>query len=198
MVHGMQVILAGNVTKDPTFQTFPNGASKAKLRIAYTARWQNRDTGEWTDGPTSYVGVECWRGLAENVAICVRKGDPVLVRGRLTTRSYQNAAGETRLAVDVDADAIGHDLNRGVSQFNRIRRAAGDDALARNRALAAMSAVAARQAQASSVQAGPVDEIDLDDDAEQHDGVVDETAVAELAEELAGPLAEERTVAVSA
>jgi single-strand DNA-binding protein len=218
MVSGMQVVVSGHVAKDPTFQTFPDGTAKTKLRIAYSARWQNRETGEWMDGPTSFVGVECRRGLAENVAICVRKGDPVLVHGRLSIRSYQNPAGEWRQAVDVDADAIGHDLSRGVAQFNRIRRTPGDAAAARNRALAAMSAVAARQAQAGAVAGDREDGTGHDgtghdgtghegtghegtghdgtghdgtghDGTQRRDDVVDEAAVAELAEELAEPLA---------
>jgi single-stranded DNA-binding protein len=75
------------------------------------------------------VTVFCWRGLAENVAMCVRKGDPVLVKGKLQVRPYADKDGAKRVAVEVEASSIGHDLNRGVAMFQRAHRSAGETAL---------------------------------------------------------------------
>ena len=55
---------------------------------------QGSATGEWVDGNTSFVTVICWRKLAENLATCLRKGDPVLVRGRLDVRSFTGKDGQ--------------------------------------------------------------------------------------------------------
>ncbi len=107
-----------------------DGNAKAQLRVAYTPRHVDRSTGEWTDNPTSFVTVVCWRKLADNVAMCVHKGDPVVVRGRMQVRQYDDRAGNPRLSVDVDASAIGHDLAKGVALFQRTRRPAGDAAAA--------------------------------------------------------------------
>ena len=82
-------------------------------------------TGEWSDGNTSFVTVTCWRKLAENLSKCLRKGDPVVVRGRLDVRAYVNKEGERRIAVDVDATSLGHDLSRGVANFQRTLPATG-------------------------------------------------------------------------
>jgi single-strand DNA-binding protein len=128
MINDANIDLAGFVASEPSFKLLDNGTSTAKLRVAYTERRFNRETGEWGDGPTSFVTVLCWRTLADNVAMCLRKGEPVLVRGRLRVREYQDTEGRPRSVTEVDASSIGHDLSRGVAHFSRTRRAPGETA----------------------------------------------------------------------
>jgi single-strand DNA-binding protein len=71
--------------------------------------------------------VSCWRKLADNVAMCLRKGDPVVVKGRLSVRAYEKD-GMPRTEVDVDASSVGHDLSRGVAHFQRTKRVPGETA----------------------------------------------------------------------
>src|SRR5262249_60434355 len=94
-------------------------------------------TGEWGDGPTSFVTVLCWRALADNVAMCLRKGEPVLVRGRLRVREYEGKDGSRGTETEIDASSVGHDLSRGVAHFSRTRRAPGETAAESTEALAA-------------------------------------------------------------
>jgi single-strand DNA-binding protein len=131
-----QVVLAGYVAREPRFRKTHNGYSYASLRVGYTPRRMDRDSGEWSDGGTSFVTVFCWRGLADNVATCVRKGDPVLIKGKLQVRPYTDKAGAARVAVEVEASSIGHDLNRGVAMFQRAHRGTGETALERAAAVA--------------------------------------------------------------
>jgi single-strand DNA-binding protein len=128
--------LAGFVASEPAFKRLPGGTSTARLRVAYTERRFNRETGEWGDGPTSFVTVLCWRTLADNVAVCLRKGEPVLVRGRLRVREFQDKEGSPRIATEVEASSVGHDLSRGVAHFSRTRRAPGETAAENAEALA--------------------------------------------------------------
>jgi len=128
MINDANIDLAGFVASEPSFKRLPTGTSTAKLRVAYTERRLNRETGEWGDGPTSFVTVLCWRTLADNVAVCLRKGEPVLVRGRLRVREYQDKEGASRTVTEVDASSVGHDLSRGVAHFSRTRRAPGETA----------------------------------------------------------------------
>ena len=85
MINEAQVFLAGYVAREPRFRFTTRGISSVSLRVACTPRWVDRETGEWTDGETSFVTVLCWRTLADNVAKCLHKGEPVLVKGRLTS-----------------------------------------------------------------------------------------------------------------
>ena len=129
MINDAQVFLSGYVARDPRFRITASGISNVSLRVAYTPRRVDKETGEWTDGTTSFVSVVCWRTLADNVARCLHKGEPVLVKGRLQVRPYEKD-GVSRLAVEVEATSVGHDLARGVASFQRPRRVLAGQAAA--------------------------------------------------------------------
>jgi single-strand DNA-binding protein len=125
MFNEAQVSLTGYVATQPRWRRRGSPSQNLMMRVAWTTRRIDKSTGEWADGHTSYVSVYCWRKVAENVATCVRKGDPVVVKGRLTVRDYTDKNGAPRTNVEVDASALGHDLSRGVAQFQRTRPATG-------------------------------------------------------------------------
>jgi len=130
MINDAQVFLSGYVAREPKYRITSSGHAAVTLRVGYTPRRVDRESGEWMDGATSFVTVVCWRALAQNVATCLRKGEPVLVRGRLQVRPYEKD-GQSRLAVEVEASSVGHDLARGVANFQRARRQPGETALGR-------------------------------------------------------------------
>jgi single-strand DNA-binding protein len=119
------ISLTGYVATQPVTRTVNSGATNTSMRVAWTPRRQDRVTGEWVDGNTSYVTVICWRKLATHAALSLRKGDPVVVRGRLSIRSYEDKSGQSRTAVEVEASTVGHDLSRGVAVFSRTRPQTG-------------------------------------------------------------------------
>ena len=185
MINDAQVVLAGFVASAPAFRRTAGGTSAASLRVAYTPRRINRETGEWEDGQTSFVTVLCWRGLADNVAVCLRKGEPVLVKGRLQVRPYEDKGGTPRTAVEVDASSIGHDLTRGVAHFSRTRRAPGETAAESAEA----QAPASRPPSGDGRAAGdPV--TGAEEEAAVGDGLLDDRAVAEFASEMSDTLGE--------
>ncbi|MGO8884487.1 MAG: single-stranded DNA-binding protein [Streptosporangiaceae bacterium] len=128
MFNEAQISMTGYVATQPRWRGIGSASPNVTMRVAWTPRRLDKSTGEWADGHTSYVSVLCWRKLAENVATCLRKGDPVMVRGRLTVRDYTDKDGVARTAVEVDASSVGHDLGRGVAQFQRTRPATGQTA----------------------------------------------------------------------
>ena len=153
MINEAQVFLAGYVAREPRFRITTRGISSVSLRVACTPRRLDRETGEWTDGETSFVTVLCWRTLADNVAKCLHKGEPVLVKGRLHVRPYEKD-GVARLAVEIEATSVGHDLTRGVASFQRPRRPAAENATAGNGELGTGSR-ARRAPGRSGAEAGP-------------------------------------------
>jgi single-strand DNA-binding protein len=128
MFNQAHVILAGNVASDPYYQTVGNNIPRLSLRVAWTTRRLDPATGEWADGSTSFAKVTCWRKLAENLSMCLRKGDPVLVRGKLEVRQFVGRDGQPKTSVDVEAMTLGHDLSRGVAKFQRLAAPAGKTA----------------------------------------------------------------------
>ncbi|MDF1606402.1 single-stranded DNA-binding protein [Nocardioides sp. YIM 152315] len=99
------------------------GVPVGNFRLACTPRKFNRRTESWSEGQTQWYTVNVWRGLAENCAASLRRGDPVVVHGRLETRTYVNADNVEVLTFEIDAVHVGHDLSRGTSQFTRAQPA---------------------------------------------------------------------------
>jgi single-strand DNA-binding protein len=123
------ISITGNVATDLRFVRSERGTPLASFRLASTERRYDRGRGEWTDGRTSFVTVVCWRSLAENAAASLRKGDPVVVFGRLRVVPWEREDGRAGTSVEVVAHAIGHDLSRGTSAFRRTRREPDGDAI---------------------------------------------------------------------
>ena len=96
--------------------------SVATVRVGVTPRLK-RD-GDWFDGETTWYSVTAWRTLADHVRDSVRKGDPIIVHGRLRSETWQPPEGPATVTLHVDALLVGHDLNRGITHFIKQQRPA--------------------------------------------------------------------------
>ncbi len=114
-------VICGNVADPPERRRAGEG-QVTKFRMAATERRLDGATGQWADGRTFWVDVDCWNELGANVATSVVKGDPVIVKGHLWTSEWEGESGKRSRTV-CTALAIGHDLSRGVSVFKRTVRA---------------------------------------------------------------------------
>jgi len=126
------VTLQGWLGSDVTIRQ-AGDARVANFRVGSTPRRYQKKTDEWVDGDTQWYTVNAWRTLAENCSQSLRRGDPVVLHGRLTAQVWTNSAGIEVTSFDIEASFVGHDLNRGTSQFTRNPRAlteAGIDAAA--------------------------------------------------------------------
>lgn len=111
----------GNAVTDVSLRTTSTGASVASFRIASNSRRFDKSTNTWIDQDPSYLSVSAWSQLAENVALSVHKGQALVVTGKLKVRQWQDA-DKSGTNVEIDATAIGHDLNRGTSEFTKVKR----------------------------------------------------------------------------
>lgn len=115
------VSLQGWVGTEVVLRETPTGDHVASFRLGCTPRFLRR--GAWVDGQTSWYTVNAWRSLAEHVAGSVRKGDPVIVHGRIKVDVWQRAEGtEPSVRCVVEAGTIGHDLTKGTAVFKRAAR----------------------------------------------------------------------------
>ncbi len=94
----------------------------ANFRVACTPRRYHRRTEEWVDADTQWYTVSAWRTLGEHCDRSLRRGDPVIVHGKLSARTYINKHDIEVTAFEVEALLVGHDLSRGVSQFVKTSR----------------------------------------------------------------------------
>jgi single-strand DNA-binding protein len=111
----------GNAVTDVSLRVTSSGTSVASFRIASNSRRFDKSTNSWIDQEPSYLSITAWSQLAENVALSVHKGQGLVVTGKLKVRQWQDA-DKSGTNVEIDATAIGHDLNRGTSEFTKVKR----------------------------------------------------------------------------
>jgi single-strand DNA-binding protein len=118
------VTVTGNLTSDPVQRVTASGAIVVGLRIASSPRRWDRESMQWRDGDPMFISASCWRQLAGNVMASLRKGDSVMVHGRLSMRTYEDKLGARRSVHEIDAVAIGPDLTRCPAEVRRPARSA--------------------------------------------------------------------------
>ena len=121
MSQGAFVTLVGYVAQEPNIRTTKTGKTVTDLRVGITPRYKDQATGEWRDGQSSYFTVSCWDRLANHVRASMHKGEPVLVRGKFKTSTFEDRDGRPRTETRITADTVGHDLSRGVANYIRHR-----------------------------------------------------------------------------
>ncbi len=105
------------------------GVPYVQFRLGSTRRVVDRQTGGFRDGPTLWFTVKAWRTAAVNLADSLRKGDPVVVVGRLGQSEWVGQDGAPRSELVLEALSVGHDLSFGSSSFRRtLSGARRDDA----------------------------------------------------------------------
>jgi single-strand DNA-binding protein len=124
MASDNQITIVGNLTDDPELRYTPNGAAVANVRVAVNRRIPD-GAGGWKDAETSFFRVNAWRTLAENAAESLTRGTRVVVTGRLRSRSWENQEGETRSAVEIEADEIGPSLRWATAKVEKQSRSGG-------------------------------------------------------------------------
>lgn len=99
-----QVIIMGNLTKDPELRTIPSGQSVCSFSIAVNRSWTGGD-GQQQDA-VDYFDVVAWAKLGELVNQYLAKGRKCLVVGRLQTRTWDAQDGSKRKATEIVANDV--------------------------------------------------------------------------------------------
>src|SRR4051812_30702903 len=100
-----QVILMGNLTRDPELRQTPNGQSVCSFSLALNRSFKGSD-GNWQEA-TDFVDVIAWGPLGERVAQYLTKGRPCLVNGRLQSSSWEDkSTGQKRSKLEVNAQDV--------------------------------------------------------------------------------------------
>lgn len=125
MQHDSQVTISGYVGTDVEFKASSgNGNDRASFRLATTPRFLDRQQGIWRDQETVWMTVKAWRTLAQNVASSIRRGEPIIVIGKLRAERWSGDDGHERRRDVLEATMVAHDLSRGTAAFQRNDRPA--------------------------------------------------------------------------
>jgi single-strand DNA-binding protein len=122
------ITVVGNLTDDPELRFTPSGAAVSNFTVASTPRTFDKESQEWRDGDALFLRCSVWRQAAENVAESLRRGDRVIVQGRLRQRSYETAEGEKRTVYEMEADEVGASVKfRTIKHGEKTTRSRGED-----------------------------------------------------------------------
>lgn len=115
-----QLTLLGNLARDPEIKYTNEGLAIADLRIAVNRKWKDKEGNDM--GSVEFFNVTAWNKLAENCANDLKKGDRVIVSGRLNHRSFDTKDGKKINIMNVIADVVAASL-----EFSSVKIAGKDD-----------------------------------------------------------------------
>lgn len=95
-----RVLLQGRLTADPDLRYTPNGVAVATFTLAVERDFKD-DHGE---RQADFIRIVAWRKAGEFVAQYFKKGDMMIIDGRLQTRSYDNQQGNRVYVTEILLD----------------------------------------------------------------------------------------------
>jgi len=104
-----KVILIGNLGAKPEYKQFDNGGSKARLSLATSEVWKDKNTGERKE-KSQWHRVILLNKLADVANQYLNKGSKVYIEGKLENREYEDKQGFTRRVTEVVVNSFGGSL----------------------------------------------------------------------------------------
>lgn len=99
-----KAIIVGNLTRDPELKAMPNGNSVANFSIATNRTWRDKDGKQQVS--VAYHNIIVFGKQAHSCAGYLKKGQSVLVEGRLQTRSWDSKEGVKQYRTEIVADRV--------------------------------------------------------------------------------------------
>ena len=91
--------LVGHAGRDPEIRSLPNGGRAATFSLATGEKWTDRE-GKPVES-TDWHRVVVYGAAVEIVGTMLRKGDPVMVEGRIATRQYRDRDDNERTVTEI-------------------------------------------------------------------------------------------------
>lgn len=154
------VTVVGNVAKAPELRTTSGGIAVTDFRVAATPRRLDKATDTWSDGETMWFTVSAWRALAEHCCASIKKGDRVVVTGKLSLKGWTTAEGVERTGMEIEALTVGMDLSRGNATYVKTSRPVAEPGVDRETGV---------------VEPGGPYDLDEPEDADLRDDLVEES-----------------------
>jgi single-strand DNA-binding protein len=96
------ITIVGRIGQDP--ETI--GSNGLRLRVATNDRVKNDATGEWEDKNTSWWTVKAWKRLAEQSKDVLKKGQEVIIVGKVYEENWTDKEGTKRTSYEINAESI--------------------------------------------------------------------------------------------
>lgn len=112
------ITIVGNLVKDPEEKDFGQNKNVTRIRVACTDRIPDGNGG-WKDGDTAFYNVSGWRNLGKHMANTLKKGDKVIVQGRIKYSEYKRPDGSNGQSYDIEANDLGIALTSKTAKENK-------------------------------------------------------------------------------
>jgi single-strand DNA-binding protein len=95
------VTIVGNLGADPDLRYFESSARKVQFNIAI---WQGKDERTGQDRPSTWLRIEAWNDVAEQMGNALRKGDKARFFGKIEHDEWiDKTTGQKRTMLKVKA-----------------------------------------------------------------------------------------------
>jgi len=168
-----KVILVGNVGKDPEVRTFGNGGKVANFSIATSESWKDKQTGERKE-KTDWHNIAIFNdGLVGIVERYVKKGTKLYIEGQLKTRKWTDRDGNDKYTTEVVLQGYNGNLtlldsrnSQGGGGYGQSGGGYGQDNMGQGGggSYGGGGNVTQGRSQSASMQEGPAESFDLDDE----------------------------------
>lgn len=103
MANFNKVILMGNLCKDPELKYTPQGIAVMSNSLAINRKYKS---GEEMKKEVTFISIVIWGKIAEVVHQYCKKGSPLMVEGRLQTRTWEDTEGKKNYKTEVVVENI--------------------------------------------------------------------------------------------
>lgn len=125
-MNDITITTAGRASADPELKYTQSGKAVCTVRLAIQHRKKVGDT--WENAATTWLDCQAWDALAENMAASIKKGDRVIVTGRLSTEEWTGKDGDKRTTQRVAVDDIGLSVRFGTVTAQQSQRSGSSGA----------------------------------------------------------------------
>ena len=120
---GAELRMSGRAVTNPVISS--SNSERVTFRAVSTERRYDDAAADWIDGDEFATTVVCWGKLGIRVLEILRKGDPVVIDGRMITRRFERNGG-TEYMQECKADHVGFDIGRANNRLMRNPRHASE------------------------------------------------------------------------
>ncbi|MDP1625340.1 MAG: single-stranded DNA-binding protein [bacterium] len=123
-----KALIVGNLTRDPELRALPSGMQVAALSVATNRIWKDKNGAK--QEASDFHNVVVFGRQAETSAQYLKKGQQVMVEGRIQTRSWDDkTSGEKKYRTEIVADRVQFGAKSGVTGGSSV---AGEEGPAKN------------------------------------------------------------------
>jgi single-strand DNA-binding protein len=100
-----KAIIVGNLVRDPELKALPSGMQVTSMSVATNRVWKDKDGAKQES--TDYHNIVVFGRQAETSAQYLKKGQQIMVEGRIQTRSWDDkSSGEKKYRTEIVADRV--------------------------------------------------------------------------------------------